>query len=39
MATGNMGQVEDVAEAFLYAMKDKNLTGSMISTNGGAMLM
>lgn len=39
MATGKMGQVEDVAEAFLYAMKDKNLTGSMISTNGGSMLM
>jgi NAD(P)-dependent dehydrogenase (short-subunit alcohol dehydrogenase family) len=39
MATGEMGQVEDVAEAFLYAMKDKNLTGSMISTNGGVMLM
>ncbi|CAD0082323.1 unnamed protein product [Aureobasidium vineae] len=39
MATGKIGQVEDVAEAFLYAMKDKNLTGSMISTNGGSMLM
>lgn len=39
MATGRMGQVEDVAEAFLYAMKDKNLTGSMISTNGGALIM
>jgi NAD(P)-dependent dehydrogenase (short-subunit alcohol dehydrogenase family) len=39
MATGNMGEVEDVAEAYLYAMKDKNLTGSMISTNGGSMLM
>ncbi|KAG9551441.1 NAD(P)-binding protein, partial [Aureobasidium melanogenum] len=39
MATGKIGQVEDVAEAFLYAMKDKNLTGSMISTNGGALIM
>ncbi|CAD0085814.1 unnamed protein product [Aureobasidium mustum] len=39
MATGTIGQVEDVAEAFLYAMKDKNLTGSMISTNGGALIM
>lgn len=39
MATGKMGQAEDVAEAFLYAMKDKNLTGSMISTNGGALIM
>ncbi|KAI5212827.1 DUF1620-domain-containing protein [Aureobasidium subglaciale] len=39
MATGKIGQVEDVAEAYIYAMKDKNLTGSMISTNGGSMLM
>lgn len=39
MATGKIGQVEDVAEAFLYAIKDKNLTGSMISTNGGALIM
>ncbi|KAL1296678.1 hypothetical protein AAFC00_000156 [Neodothiora populina] len=39
MATGAVGQVEDVAEAYLYAMKDKNLTGSMISSNGGALIM
>lgn len=39
MATGKIGQVEDVAEAFLYSMKDKNLTGSMISTNGGGLIM
>lgn len=39
LATGKVGQVEDVAEAFLYAMKDKNLTGSLISTNGGGLLM
>jgi hypothetical protein len=39
MATAKIGKVEDVAEAFLYAMKDRNLTGSMISTNGGALIM
>lgn len=39
MPTGRVGQVEDVAEAYLYCMKDKNLTGSMISTNGGALLV
>lgn len=39
MATGAVGQVEDVAESFIYCMKDKNLTGSMISTSGGILLM
>lgn len=39
MATGRVGQVEDVAESYLYCMKDKNLTGSMISTNGGSLFM
>lgn len=39
MATGRVGQVEDVAEAYLYCMKDRNLTGSIISTNGGALLI
>jgi NAD(P)-dependent dehydrogenase (short-subunit alcohol dehydrogenase family) len=38
-ATGAIGKVEDVAEAYLYAMRDKNLTGSVISTNGGHLLM
>lgn len=39
MTTGTVGQVVDVAETYLYAMKDRNLSGSMISTNGGALLM
>ena len=39
MATGRVGRVEDVAEAYIYAMKDENLTGSLISSNGGALLM
>ena len=37
-ATGEIGQPGDVAEAYLYAMRDWNLTGSVISTNGGALL-
>ena len=37
-ATGEIGRPEDVAEAYLYAMRDWNLTGSVISTNGGALL-
>jgi len=38
-ATGKVGQASDVAEAYLYCMKDHNLTGSLISTNAGALLM
>lgn len=38
-ATGEIGRPEDVAEAYLYCMRDYNVTGSMISTNSGAMLM
>jgi len=37
--TGSIGKPEDVAEAYIYAMKDANLTGSVVSTNGGIMLM
>ncbi len=37
--TGQFGQPEDVAEAYLFAMKDKNCTGSVIDTNGGALLL
>lgn len=36
--TGRIGQPEDVAEAYLYLMKDLNVTGSSIKTNSGAML-
>ena len=39
MATCRVGQVEDAAEAYLYCMKDRNLTGSVISTNGGALFI
>ncbi|EOD50814.1 putative short chain dehydrogenase reductase family protein [Neofusicoccum parvum UCRNP2] len=39
MPTGRVGRVEDVAESFLYLMKDGNVTGSVISTNGGALLV
>lgn len=39
MATGRVSQVEDVAEAYLYCMKDRNLMGSVISTNDGALLI
>ena len=38
LATGQVGQPEDVAEAYLFAMKDKNCTGSVIDSNGGWLL-
>jgi NAD(P)-dependent dehydrogenase (short-subunit alcohol dehydrogenase family) len=38
-ATGVIGKAGDVAEAYLYAMKDRNVTGSIVSSNGGALLM
>lgn len=36
--TGRVGQVKDVAESYLYLMKDQNVTGSMISTSSGGLL-
>ncbi|KAL2358875.1 hypothetical protein BJ546DRAFT_30780 [Cryomyces antarcticus] len=39
LPTGRVGQVEDVAEAYLYAMKDRNVTGTMISSNAGHLLV
>lgn len=39
LPTGRVGRVEDVAESYLYLLKDENVTGSMISTNGGTLLV
>ena len=39
MATKTFGKVEDVVESYLYLMKDKNVTGSIVYTNGGGLLM
>ena len=36
--TGEIGKPEDVAESYLYVMKDQNCTGSVIDTNGGGLL-
>lgn len=37
--TGRIARPEDVAEAYVYCMKDANVTGSVIHSNGGALLM
>jgi len=38
MTTGKIGKAADVAEAYMYCLRDQNLTGSVISTNGGVLL-
>lgn len=38
-ATGVIGKVEHVAEGYLYCMRDQNVTGTVISSNGGHYLM
>lgn len=37
--TGAVGKVHDVAESYLYSMKDHNLSGSMIKTDAGMLLV
>ena len=37
--TGEIGRPEDVAEAYLYVMRDRNCSGSVIDTNGGGLLV
>ncbi|GFG24136.1 uncharacterized oxidoreductase YkvO [Aspergillus udagawae] len=37
--TGTVGRPEDVAEAYLYLMKDQFVSGSIVETNGGALLV
>ncbi|KAF2396334.1 NAD(P)-binding protein [Trichodelitschia bisporula] len=37
--TGETGKVEDVAEAYLYLMKDSNVSGVNIDTNSGVFLV
>lgn len=38
LATGRAGQPEDVAESYLALLKDHNMTGSMVRTDGGGLL-
>lgn len=35
---GKVGTAEEVAEAYIYLMKDSNATGSCVSSNGGSLL-
>ncbi|KAL4915649.1 hypothetical protein BDW62DRAFT_219217 [Aspergillus aurantiobrunneus] len=37
--TGAVGRVEDVVEGYLYCMRDGNLSGAMVCSNGGRLLV
>lgn len=37
--TGTVARPEDVAESYVYLMKDQFVTGTVIETNGGSVLM
>lgn len=37
--TGKVGSVEDVVESYLYVMKDRNVTGTVIRSDSGGFLM
>ena len=37
--TGEMGQVEDVAEAYLYCLRSRNVNGAILKTDGGSTIM
>lgn len=39
LATGQVAHVEDVVESFLYALKEKNVTGTVIRSDGGKLIM
>ena len=39
MLTQKVAQLEDVAEAFLYAMRDMNTTGQVVHTNSEVFLI
>ncbi len=37
--TGRVARAEDIAEAYMYLMKDCNITGRVISTDSGSLLV
>jgi NAD(P)-dependent dehydrogenase (short-subunit alcohol dehydrogenase family) len=39
LPTGRVPPPSDVAESYLYVLKDENCTGSLVSTNGGSLLV
>ena len=37
--TGVLGRPQDVAEGYLFCMRDWNVTGTVIGSNSGALLL
>lgn len=37
--TGTVGRPEDLAESYIYLMKDQFVTGTVVDSNGGALLV
>ncbi|KAL2005133.1 hypothetical protein VTN00DRAFT_2983 [Thermoascus crustaceus] len=37
--TGTVGRPEDLAESYIYVMKDQFITGSIVESNGGRLLV
>lgn len=37
--TGELGRPGDVAEAYLYFMRDRNVSATMIGSNSGALIV
>jgi NAD(P)-dependent dehydrogenase (short-subunit alcohol dehydrogenase family) len=37
--TGTVGRPEDLAESYIYLMKDQYVTGSVLESNGGSLLV
>ncbi|PYH40139.1 oxidoreductase, short chain dehydrogenase/reductase family [Aspergillus saccharolyticus JOP 1030-1] len=37
--TGTVGRPEDLAESYIYLMKDQYVTGSVVASNGGSLLV
>lgn len=37
--TGKVGRVEDVAQSYVYLMTDQNITGTVVSTDSGMLLL
>lgn len=38
LPTGKVPGPEEIAEAYVYLLRDHNITGTMVSTNGGSLL-
>jgi NAD(P)-dependent dehydrogenase (short-subunit alcohol dehydrogenase family) len=39
LATGTVGKVEDVAECYLACMRDRNMTGNVVKSDGGGLFL